>query len=268
MPLGVARLAAGTLEPNAVKSWNPTRRASIYNDQEGDIDAVVKALPLKQLANELVAAVFLENLNLRAPRGYLVFAEEQDSFSNAAPLHSSGLRMYFGSTFKDHPLFLHRLQEDEAAAIEFITNYPEWGDVVGFDEWVANVDRHSHNLLYDGSNLLMFDHDRCLTGLNWNAADWIADKSYDPHKFITSLHSLMSEEMRKKAVQRAILVAEAVSKIDIEAVLEGSHIIELGTEIQAALDPMRQFLVARVAHIAKLSGARLSGARLSVGGLV
>ncbi len=263
MPVGVALLAAGSIAANPVGSYNQTRLAYIYNDEEPEIYAVVKALPLKQLANELVAAAFLEALGLRCPRSYLVLSHEEDSFSNNAPLHSSGLRMYYGSSFIKHPIFVQKIREDAQGAVATILNYPEWGDVVAFDEWIANVDRHSHNLLFDGKDFIMFDHDRCLSGLDWNIDDWVADKSYHPHDFVPWLHELMPLPLRERAAERATLLSASATGVDVEAALKSSLIEELGGEISAALAPMREFLSERVTHLPKLTGARLN-----VGGLV
>ncbi len=263
MPVGVARLAAGSVAANPVGSHNETRLAYIYNDNEPEIYAVVKALPVKQLANELVAAAFLEALGLRCPRGYLVLADDEDGFSETAPMHTSGLRMYFGSAFLEAPIFLQRYQQDAQGAIAEILNYPEWGDIIGFDEWVANVDRHAHNLLFDGKNFIMFDHDRCLSGLNWNIADWVASKSYVPHPFIPAINEMMPQQLRENAAKRAVQLGLSAAKIDVEATLKGSMIEELSGEMAAAFAPMRDFLATRATHIAKLSGARLN-----VGGLV
>ena len=106
MGTGVARLAAGLVAVNGYKSANHTVVAQLFTKQNPNMKAVVKDLTARKTANELVAASFVNKLNLPAPRSFLVFADPKDSFGSGGVAHASGQHLYLGSEFSnDKPFF-------------------------------------------------------------------------------------------------------------------------------------------------------------------
>lgn len=257
MAIGIARLAAGSIGKNAVKSINNTVIGQIYTDGEADIRAVVKDLSARQLANELIAASILSKLSLPAPRSFLVFAEPSDSFGSAQVPHESGLNIYFGSELSPHKPFYSAFNLDAALAFSALISFPGWGTILAFDEWIANIDRHLNNFLFDGSNIYLFDHDRCLTGPSWTPSDLIATASHECHDLVTMLHAAMSADSRRAAKALADSFSQLAMGIDVDEAIIESYAIEVKNGVSADIPAANKFLKDRRPIISHLCEQRL-----------
>lgn len=54
--------------------------------------------------------------------------------------------------------FTQLLNSDDDAAVHLLQHWPELGKVVAFDEWTANPDRNTGNLIYAAQTLHIIDH--------------------------------------------------------------------------------------------------------------
>lgn len=243
MVVEVARLAAGRVSLNPNRSINTTAIGQIYTDSKPDIRAVVKALSARQIANELLASSLLAELGLPSPRSYLVFADPEDAFGTSPCQHESGYLIYFGSELSPLPTFYTFFNMQSDIAISAVTKYDGWGNVIGFDEWIANTDRHLNNFLFDGSKVLMFDHDRCLTGPGWSPPDLVPDRVYPCHQAIDVIHSQMPEARRQQAARLAYQIATRAENIDLERVLSNSLAFEVNHDVPQDLPAAIFFFV-------------------------
>ena len=258
MAIEAARLASGSIAMNANAGVNPTVLAQIYTNNEPDIKAVIKCLTPKQLANELIAASLLDTLGLPAPRSFLVFADPADSIGGVNYTHSNGLLMYFGSELSSNATLYNFFTMKSPLALNLISNYHDWGRLLAFDEWTANIDRHLNNYLYDGNKLYFFDHDRCLTGPNWTPAGLIASTLYPCHQCIDVIHAIMQPASKARARARSLLLQLAASTIDIKGAVQASFAESIGNSISGDIPAAVAFLNDRVNHIAAFCDQRIN----------
>jgi len=263
MAIAVARLAPGRVERNPTQSVNTTMLGQIYTDEDRAIKAVIKSLSPRQLANELIAAELVSALNLPGPRGFLVFADPEDSFDPNACRHPNGYQMFFGSELSPFPTFYTFFNMQDSMALGAILQCNEWGSVVGFDEWIANTDRHLNNFLYDGQTIYLFDHDRCLSGANWSPPDLEPSIAYPCHVVVDYIHQQLVDSKKRQAARLAGEIERRASELDLDDILNKSYAREVNHGIPVDLPAAVEFLRLRIPHI-----ARLCAGRLSVGGLL
>ncbi len=58
--------------------------------------------------------------------------------------------MYFGSEISSASTLINFFNADDIMAFAMIDAYQDWGKLLAFDEWTANVDRHLNNYMFDG----------------------------------------------------------------------------------------------------------------------
>jgi hypothetical protein len=174
------QVGVGTLLPGATKveagvcdTWLGTVRLSTGRDAR----AFVKLLPPRQILSELVASLLAHYSELPAPLPLLVKV-----YRTTLPLSSSWQeneveRLAFGSEDVAQPSF-SRFTNQSQTVIAKLLNWEYLNRTGAFDEWIANGDRHSGNLLFDGnSGFWLIDHSHAFTGAEWTAVALVANVS-------------------------------------------------------------------------------------------
>lgn len=117
------------------------------------------------LATELACALAGQALRLQVPAGRLVLAEAD--MLQGLPSRFPGRRVLcFGSQLQWPDDMTVRLIKDDAAVEEHIwqklCETPQAPTGAAWDELVANEDRHHQNVVYDGRQWWLFDHEAAL----------------------------------------------------------------------------------------------------------
>jgi len=89
-----------------------------------------------------------------------------------------GEALIFASADTGTPSLKRRLTENGANAFaDLFATWKQWDVAAIFDEWIANPDRHTGNLLVEGPDKVwLIDHSHALTGPNWTAADLFSER--------------------------------------------------------------------------------------------
>jgi hypothetical protein len=137
--------------------------------------AFLKDIPLRQFANELLAAVIGLRLGLPIPRPIVALVSPDVIPAIHNPLAATEDFIVFGSADAGSRPILQVLRDAGAAAAEIFERLSKWsqlGELYGFDTWIANVDRHRGNLLFGGRDeVWLIDHGHSFTGPDWTAGD-------------------------------------------------------------------------------------------------
>jgi len=151
--IGTARLLIGavTFKDAGIANLGDTYRAQILT-KEGVRNAIVKDIPMRELAYELMAAALAFELSLPVPPAYLVAADKSVLATKHAPKDGDE-SFLFGSVDLKSPSVAQivntKLGLDVAAlrrVIDALVLSGRLGNLYGFDAWSANIDRH----LYSG----------------------------------------------------------------------------------------------------------------------
>lgn len=153
LPLRMGRLLPGyvSLEDGV----NAPLRGIVDTD-DGEMSAIVKKLGSRTLAVEILCAVYGRSIGLPIPEPLIVFDED--------------LGWLFGSLDVGHPNLSKFVSISSLAIREKLIAWPGLISAACFDELIVNGDRHDGNILFDGIDFTLIDHDMCLP-YGMNAAD-------------------------------------------------------------------------------------------------
>lgn len=148
----------------------------------GDIrSAVIKDIPQRELANEVLAAALALASGVPVPQPYLVLNRPGVLRAEHAPALEGGT-LLFASELMSAPSIASVVikgNKSEAELMALLKPLAEkllesdWiSHLYQFDAWAANSDRHLGNILFDGNGpSWAIDHGRCFTGSEWTPRD-------------------------------------------------------------------------------------------------
>lgn len=133
-------------EPVGIGATRPVK--AIASTALGEIAVIAKRLPLREVAVETICAVFGRIAGLPIPEPILLKDENH--------------QWLYGSIYEDHPNFSQYVSLSEPAVSHELAKWSKLSGAACFDEAIANPDRNDENLLYDGLDFMLIDHDMCL----------------------------------------------------------------------------------------------------------
>lgn len=120
----------------------------IADTGDGEISVIAKKLGPRTLAVEILCAVYGRSVGLPIPEPMMIFDDE--------------LGWLFGSVDVGHPNLAKLARISNPAIQEKLVAWPELLAAACFDELIVNSDRHDGNILFDGLDFTLIDHDMCL----------------------------------------------------------------------------------------------------------
>lgn len=171
----LATLLPGVPGPQLVSGQGveETWKAEVYAES-GPTIAYVKMLEPQQVISEIVCALTGIALGLNMPKPFLVYVERTNLGQSQKWMASETWRVCFGSEDAKHPSFRQVLKVQQGmtnALVSELLNWTGFKPTAWFDEWTANNDRHTGNLLYDGTEFWLIDHGHAFTGPRWTPSD-------------------------------------------------------------------------------------------------
>jgi hypothetical protein len=137
------------------------------------VNCYIKFIDVREIFNEALGSVLCKLTGLRTPDAYVVEVRAAD-YPASAVLARAGTPAVIAFATAAMPLesFVRRadLRAPDArrAAVE---KWVEWPEVLTFDQWIRNVDRHPGNFLIGGpGEVYLIDHGLAFGGNNWTAA--------------------------------------------------------------------------------------------------
>lgn len=255
--IGLARVLPGAVAFNE-GNINDTYRALIELADGTTIGAIVKDLEAKELANELLAAILADALELPVPKAFLAAVDPGDLAVTKGPANSDGDRLVFASADVAVPNVFVRYSENPSssdALLGALTAWPNLGRLYGFDSWIANVDRHAGNLLFgSGGEAWLIDHGWSFTGPSWTAADLDAKAEYR-HRLSEWLTDRLTEGGKEMRAKQAANLESDLPSLDLVDAMNASMASALISAGDAAA--VIKFLGDRVAQVAFYSNKAL-----------
>lgn len=235
---------------------NDTFRGQILLADQTVRSAIIKDLDPQQLANELMVAALARELSLPVPDCFLCLAPTDAMAATKGPAASPNARLVFASADMDTPPVAQLYAGSSQGAVRArLAQWKKVPELYGFDSWIANVDRHHNNLLFDGADTVwMIDHGHCFTGPKWKSADLDGSKAYN-NKLGHWLTPAMTTTRRQEVLNavkgmQALLVAVDVGKLKQEGC--GGDLVA-----DAELAALTSFLTSRCSHTPKLAALAL-----------
>lgn len=215
-------LPGGVLLPAGVRGINETYRGWIEIDQ-ARIQAYVKLLHPWEVFNEALGSILCQLAGLQTPRSYIVLVERSD-YPSSPIFAEPGVDRALA--FASHAMPLKTLTRQvalhtPAALRELVAGWTEWPDVLVFDQWIANPDRHSGNLLVGGpGEVFLIDH-----GLSFYRRNWTPEQLLEALSLVTTrlwndvIQGVVTLPERISAAERAYSAGVRYSTIDSGAAM-------------------------------------------------
>lgn len=183
--VGFARVLSGasSFRDSGIENINETYRGQIYTENHETRFAIIKDVPAKELANEIMGAAAAKALGLPVPPAYIAFIPQGELEVKHAPSIDGG-NVVFASCDVEEPFVASILRRGSFSrtVIRRVVDILLRGDLAGvfeFDTWSANVDRHPGNLLLSGSGAFwLIDQGYCFSGPKWVPSDLVADAAF------------------------------------------------------------------------------------------
>ena len=183
---------------------------------EGSVDAcrpmAIKWLPRQvTLATELACSLAGQALRLRVPAGYLVLAgvDQLPGLPRRA-LSGGDTVVCFGSTLQWPDDSLARMLADDSAVEELtwrkVCETPQGSSGAAWDELLANSDRHYENVVFDGQDWWLIDHELALEPLNKLYRRWVqAATRQEIADHSASANALATEMLQRRPKDHGLL---------------------------------------------------------------
>lgn len=207
----------------------------------GETIAIVKDLPLSELAIELFCALLGRELNLPVPEPLLV-------------VNPAGSALMSGSVDMGYPS-LHQpaLAPHLALLAALLQQWPSLIPAACFDEWIANPDRHGGNLLFDGRDFWLIDHGlalRCAPG--------------DPvkNRLMAIAIEIRTDELARQRLKREIfMLYQTYTEGLITAVKDAMNAAKVLQDAGNEIEHCQWFLQQRLLSLSNMTALRIRTAQ-------
>jgi HipA-like protein len=267
--VGFARVLAGakSFKDQGIANLSDTYRGQILIGKSEVRAAIIKDIPLREVANEVLAATLAIAISLPVPPPFIALASPSDLATKyASKLGASSL--LFASADVNSPsvaqLVLPQSGQVQMAAMQMVAKSLidcGWlGELYGFDGWSANVDRHVGNVLIASNRQpWLIDHGRCFTGAAWTAADLDPAKFYR-HRLREWLTPLLDDAEQKRLSAAAAAMVPKLSALDVAALGAQNRLPALLG--QADFDVLVTFLKDRIGFVPRIAADALNQPRV------
>lgn len=225
-PVGFGHfLPGGQLLPAGIKGINETYRGWIEVDGTRQ-QAFVKFLRPWEIFNELLGSVLCQLIGLPTPLSFLVVVD-RDEYPSPALFPDPQIQhaLAFASQAMPAEALSRRMSLTSLPALRALVEaWREWPDVILFDQWIANPDRHTGNVLSGApGEFYLIDHGLCFYRQNWTPEEILASVSIVTTRLWTDfLQNVVSLQKRLDALPRIHAAASMQINVDIPAAMSAT----------------------------------------------
>ncbi len=117
-----------------------------------DIEELVvfaKKLSDREMSIEIICATLGRKIGLSIPEPVILFDEDE--------------KLFFGSVDAEYPSLAHYIKDTKDPSVERkLSTWNGLNNAAFFDEWIAMDDRSNGNLLFDGEEFILIDHESAI----------------------------------------------------------------------------------------------------------
>jgi hypothetical protein len=242
MELGRLLPGAVAIEPEQ-KGANDTLKGIVGLFNGPPVECYAKFLSQRQLVNELAAVELAHELDLQAPRAFLI-AVMRDEYPDA--LMFEGNSNAEGIAFAVEALAFPDLRRRYPGSAQIWgpklrASWDDWSKAAAFDEWIANGDRHEGNLIIgDAGDVWLIDHSHAFTSESWTLQHLTAIglSTSIANRLASNLAPLLSSQDYNREIARVEGIQKDAESISVASKLDESMASAFLTaeEIAALLD--------------------------------
>jgi hypothetical protein len=215
-------LPGGQLLPAGIKGINETYRGWIEVDG-ARLQAYVKFLRPWEIFNESLGSVLCQLVGLSTPRSFLVVVD-RDDYPSPGLFPDPQIRqaLAFASQAMPGEALSRRMSLTALPALRaLVDEWKEWPDVLVFDQWIANPDRHTGNVLMGApGEFYLIDHGLCFYRQNWSPEEILASVSIVTTRLWTDfLQNTVAMQNRLDATRRILAAAAIQTTVNLSAAM-------------------------------------------------
>lgn len=199
--------------------------------------------------SELASAQVGKALGLKIPQAYLVRVDINEIPKPSAIKGQGEIYCFASQTCSRAPVTLEHLLR---SPITTNANWTERQTTLVFDEWIANVDRHQGNIVFDpdSKHFWLIDHGRALTGMPPAFID-LTNPAVSCHNQLLQEDKLIVDEKYAKHIQHQSnqLMLEC-KKINMNSLDIDDHFAKISSALTK--EQVREFLAKRIHETTKL----------------
>jgi hypothetical protein len=216
--------------PVGVRGISETYRGLIEVDEQR-IAAYIKLVHPWDVFNETLGAVLCQLVGLPTPDPYLVVVERTD-YPDSPFFAATNAPRTLAFASQAMPLLTlgrHVSLNAPNALRELVSHWKAWPDVLVFDQWIANPDRHSGNILVGSpGEVYLIDHGLSFYRRNWSPEQIGAATSIVTVRLWTEiLQGIVTFPERMAAAERTHAAALKYSAIDAEVAMLSTKVSQL-----------------------------------------
>jgi len=208
---------------------NDTWEAELQLQDNSLTYAIIKDIPPREIANEILGSALAVACGLPVPRVFLAKAHTDIVPAQNSHKLPNGYHLLFASERQSAPP-LGRRWTGRTLPQEIVDALATWkhcGTLIAFDTWVANIDRHEYNLLFEDMNdIWLIDHGLCFNGSFWQPGQIIHDHPY-ANRVAEWLCPRFTQDQLQGLRASVIELCDATRRLDLEAIGLASHALPL-----------------------------------------
>jgi len=265
----LARVLAGarSFKDQGIANLSDTYRGQILIGQNDVRPAIIKDIPIREVANEVLSAALGLAMALPVPPPFIALASTSDLTTKYAS-KIGGSSILFASADVNSPSVAQVVVAQAGSGQKVAANLVakamkdcgQLGEFYGFDSWAANIDRHTGNVLIGPNGQpWLIDHGRSFTGAAWTAADLDPSKLYR-HRLKEWLTPLLDNVERQRFSAVAAAMVPLLSGLDVASLGAQNRVPALLG--QADFNRLVTFLKDRIGFVPRIAADALNQARV------
>jgi hypothetical protein len=265
----IARVLAGakSFKDQGIANVSDTYRGQILIGASDVRPAIIKDIPVRELANEVLAATLGVALSLPVPPPFLAIADPSDLPTKYAPMLGKSALLFASADLKSPSvaqLVINQTSAAPVAILSFVKNAlvacGQLGEFYGFDGWTANTDRHVGNILIETNQRpWLIDHGRAFTGPAWTPHDLDPAKLYR-HRLKEWLTPVLDGAEQANLAALAAAMVPKLSALDVNDLGEQNRVAALLG--QSDFNQLVTFLKDRIAFVPRIAADALNQPRI------
>ena len=138
---------------HAYQGVNPIWKGYVVTSDKTMEQAYVKKVSnINELYKEVICSLLGRAIGINTPEPIIVYVDKEHP-----QITSSSNELFFGTIDCESNSFARYIEDNEFHEDEILT-YQDLHKILSFDELVANADRHSKNILFNGTTYFFIDH--------------------------------------------------------------------------------------------------------------
>jgi len=225
-----------------------------FPNKKFEVGAYAKHITDYELTVELLTALIGRQIGLPIPEPVIAISLDgsQTWFASVdikAPNLSQKLNITNGNI---------QNTQGNALLLQELANWQQIDQSIGFDEWIANDDRNTENILHDGKTFYLIDHNRAMRA-TFQPKDPISKNDLLNIKLLFHTDDISKQRMKNNIIRMHQEIHASLPKEIAQSITD-----EIPQLNSPAMINMVKFLTERLLYLTDLTNAKIQTKQVSI----